>query len=393
MGLVPILEMSGLAGTRSVFRLRRLSVLSSNGDPICAVSNSNKKWRCHRTTFEARSMRTFSGIQPTGQLHLGNYLGAVQPWVQSVQANEDRLSHLFCIVDLHAITMPQNPSELRRNTLEMSASLLGCGLDPEKCVLFLQSGVGSLHTELCWLLTCLSTVQQMGRMTTYKEKSANMKEIPLGLYLYPLLQAADILLYKGTHVPVGEDNLLNVELSRRVAKLFNNRYCKGKENHPIFPIPRAVLVDSTTARVKSLRSPDKKMSKSDPNPRGCVYITDTDDVIVDKVRKSVTDCQSEVTFDPESRPGVSNLVSIHAAVTGATEDEIVRDASSLDTGQYKVRVSEALVEHLRPLRERITYYLDHRDHLDKVFKAGNETATEIAQETMLQARKAVGFIS
>merc|ERR1719309_494689 len=141
-------------------------------------------------------------------------------------------------------------------------------------------------------------------MTTYKEKSANMKEIPLGLYLYPLLQAADILLYKGTHVPVGEDNLLNVELSRRVAKLFNNRYCPKKE--PLFPIPKAVLVEST-ARVKSLRSPEKKMSKSDPNPRGCIYITDPPDVVADKVRKSVTDCRSEVTFDPETRPGVSNL--------------------------------------------------------------------------------------
>merc|ERR1719419_2118298 len=261
--------MSGLA-TRSLLRGWLLSggALPRNGDPSCEVAKFSKS---SPSAVDARSMRTFSGIQPTGQLHLGNYLGAVQPWVKSVQANEDRLSHLFCIVDLHAITMPQIPSDLRRNTLEMSASLLGCGLDPDKCVLFLQSGVGSLHTELCWLLTCLSTVQQMGRMSTYKEKSANMKEIPLGLYLYPLLQAADILLYKGTHVPVGEDNLLNVELSRRVAKLFNYRYCPKKE--PLFPIPKAVLVEST-ARVKSLRSPEKKMSKSDPNPRGCIYITD-----------------------------------------------------------------------------------------------------------------------
>jgi len=345
---------------------------------------------CHVTiSAQARLMRTFSGIQPTGQLHLGNYLGAVQPWVQSVQKNEDRLSHLFCIVDLHAITLPQDPDVLRHNLTEMSASLLGCGLDAEKCVLFQQSAAGGYHTELCWILTCLSTVQQMQRMSTYKEKSANMKEIPLGLYLYPLLQAADILLYKGTHVPVGEDNLQNVELSRRVAKTFNNRYF-GRKKSPLFPIPQAVLVEST-ARVKSLRQPDKKMSKSDPNPKGCIYVTDSPDEITMKIKKAVTDLTSEVTYDPETRPGVSNLVSIHAAVTGTSESEIVKEVQGIDTGNYKSRVSEAVVEHLRPLRESINYYMENKDHLEKVIGAGNETAITIAQETMSEAKKAVGF--
>jgi len=339
-------------------------------------------------------MRTFSGIQPTGAVHLGNYLGAIQSWAKTVEATEqkDRLQNLFCIVDLHAITLKQEPEQLRRNIVEMSASLLACGLDPTKCVLFQQSAV-THHAELCWLLTCLSTLQGMQGMSTYKDKSANLNEVPLGLFMYPLLQAADILLYKGTHVPVGEDNLQNVELSRKVAKLFNNRFCVSKGEPALFPVPQAVLVEST-ARVKSLRHPEKKMSKSDRDGgKSCVYVHDTDDEIRKKVRKAVTDTRSEVTFDPEERPGVSNLVSIHAAASGKPVEVIVKEAEGLDTGKYKSVVADALCEKIGPIRRQITDYLNNKDHLEKVIEAGNESAREIAHETMAQAKKYVGLTS
>ena len=334
-------------------------------------------------------MRTFSGIQPTGAVHLGNYLGAIQSWSKTVQAStpDHRLDNFFCIVDLHAITIHQNPSELKSNIMEMAASLLACGLDPKRCVLFQQSSVPE-HTQLCWLLTCLSTVQGMAGMSTYKDKSANMKEIPLGLYMYPLLQAADILLYKGTHVPVGEDNLQNVELSRKVARLFNNRFSRQK---PTFPVPKAVLVEAS-ARVKSLRQPTKKMSKSDTDSKSCIYLNDSPDDILAKLKKAMTDSTSEITYDPETRPGVSNLVAIHSAVTGQSPEEIVGQSTSLDTGQYKLKLADILIEHLKPIREQFDYYLDHKDHLKSVIQAGDDTAKEIAEQTWIEAKSAVGFI-
>ena len=219
-----------------------------------------------------------------------------------------------------------------------------------------------------------------------------MKETPLGLYLYPVLQAADILLYKGQKVPVGEDNLQNIELSRRLARSFNNRYCK---ENPIFPIPTPVLVSSDTddgaARIRSLRDPTKKMSKSDPDTKSCIYINDHPKVILEKCKKAVTDFTSEVTYDPANRPGVANLISIHSALTGMSPKEICSDCKSLVTGKYKVHLAQLLIEHLTPIREQSEYLINNKDRLDSMLKLGEDAAKGIAEKTMKEVSNLVGL--
>ena len=220
-----------------------------------------------------------------------------------------------------------------------------------------------------------------------------MKETPLGLYLYPVLQAADILLYKGKKVPVGEDNLQNIELSRRIARSFNNRYCK--QTDPIFPIPTPVLVggdtDEGAARVKSLRDPSKKMSKSDPDSKSCIYINDTPKDILEKCKKALTDFTSEVTYDPANRPGVANLINIHSALTGISPEDICIDSKGIETSKYKVHLAELLIEHLTPIREHSEYLINNKDHLESVLKIGEDTAKNIARQTMKEVANAVGL--
>lgn len=267
--------------------------------------------------------KIFSGIQPTGDLHIGNYLGAVKRWVELQDTNNDMT---LCIVDLHSITVPQVPSELRENSLRLCASLLACGIDPEKSTLFLQSNVKE-HTELSWILGCITTMARLTHLPQYKEKSASMKEIPLGLYLYPVLQAADIMLYKATHVPVGEDQAQHLQLAMSLAKVFNHRFGKT------FPLCKPIIADDSSARIKSLRDPTKKMSKSDPDKKSCIMITDRPEVIKEKVKKAVTDCTSAVTFEPESRPGVANLLTMHSMVSGSVPEEICEEVDMIDTGK------------------------------------------------------------
>ena len=221
-----------------------------------------------------------------------------------------------------------------------------------------------------------------------------MKEIPLGLYLYPVLQAADILLYKGTRVPVGEDNLQNVELSRRLARSFNNKFCKEKT--PIFPIPEPILVGEENtgdgaARIRSLRDPTKKMSKSDSDRKSCIYINDTTKDILEKCKKAVTDSTSELTYDPIGRPAVSNLISIHSALTGMSPSEICLDCKGLDTGKYKLYLAQILTEHFTPIREHSEYLINNKDHLESVLKLGEDAARNIAAETMGEVSKLVGL--
>lgn len=250
------------------------------------------------------------------------------------------------------------------------------------------------HTQLCWVLSCLSTTQALSRLSQYKDKSQNMKEVPLGLYLYPVLQAADILLYKGTRVPVGEDNLQNVELSRRLARSFNNKFCQ-KENC-IFPIPTPILVggensDEGAARIRSLRDPTKKMSKSDPDQKSCIYINDAPNVILEKCKKAVTDFTSEITYDPITRPGVSNLISIHSALTGLTPEEICIDCKNLNTGKYKDYLAQIIIEHLAPIREHSDYLMNNKDDLECVLRSGEDAASKIAAKTMNDVMKLVGL--
>ena len=336
----------------------------------------------------AHKCRTFSGIQPTGTLHLGNYFGAVQQWVTDVESNTNqrRDEQLFSIVDLHALTMPQNPELLRDNIFTMTASLFGCGLNPEKAIVFQQSHVLE-HTQLCWLLGCLGTVSTLTRLSQYKEKSRTLKEVPLGLLTYPVLQAADILLYRATRVPVGEDNLQNLETCRQLASKFNSTY-----KVDLFPQPETVLVkDEASRRIRSLKDPTKKMSKSDINQKSCLYILDDPDTIRLKIRRALTDFTSEVTYDPDNRPGVSNLLCIHSRITGQDAQTICEEVRGKDTGEYKLLLAEVVIEHFKPIRERTNYLLENKDHLQAVLEKGSQSAREIAQVTLQKAYEAVGI--
>uniref|UniRef100_A0A182P6W8 Tryptophan--tRNA ligase, mitochondrial n=1 Tax=Anopheles epiroticus TaxID=199890 RepID=A0A182P6W8_9DIPT len=322
--------------------------------------------------------KVFSGVQPTGALHIGNYLGAVKRWVELQEAGEDVT---YCIVDLHSMTIPPEPDTLRHNTLQMTATLLACGIDPARATLFLQSAVPQ-HAELSWILGCLTTMARLTHLPQYKEKSANMKEIPLGLYLYPVLQAADIMLYKATHVPVGEDQIQQLQLAQSLARAFNNKYGRT------FPFCETLVNDGS--RLKSLRDPTKKMSKSDPDPKSCIMLIDTPDVVLEKVKKSVTDFKSEVTFDAKERPGVSNLITIHSLVSGKSVEEICKEAEGKNTGQYKLLVAEALIEHLRPIRERMERYTRDVGYLAGVIEEGSERARSIAEQTIDEVKEKIG---
>lgn len=337
--------------------------------------------------------RTFSGIQPTGALHLGNYLGAVKRWVEQVK-NKDksvpRNNDMFCVVDQHAITMPQEPSILRDNIRIMTASLLACGLDPDRCILFQQSSVPH-HSELCWILATLCSVPRLGQLTQYKEKAARLKEIPLGLFIYPVLQAADILLYRASSVPVGEDNLQNLQIAQYLAHKFNRTFCQPAT--PIFPRPEAILPDNTTARLKSLRSPEHKMSKSDQDPLACIFLSDTQDQLVKKVKSCVTDSTRELYFEPVERPGVSNLITIHSQLTGQTEVEVSQylQQNNVNKVQFKAMVTDSLIAHLTPIREEMIRLLDDQHYMDSVLSDGRDSAIELADETLVKVRELIGW--
>lgn len=265
-----------------------------------------------------------SGIQPTGVVHLGNYLGAIQRWCD-IQNTGENVSYF--LADLHSITLPQDPTELRHNILQMTATLLACGIDPHKSTLFLQSSVKQ-HTELGWIFSCLTTMARLAHLPQYKEKSAKVKEIPLGLFVYPVLQAADILMYKATHVPVGEDQVQQLQLAQHLANVFNFRFGET------FPICHGVIADDPSSRIKSLRDPTKKMSKSDADPKSRIMLTDTPDQLLEKVKKALTDFKSAVTYDPIERPGVANLLIIHSLMSnGRSVQELCDEAKGMDTGK------------------------------------------------------------
>ncbi|XP_020032518.2 tryptophan--tRNA ligase, mitochondrial isoform X3 [Castor canadensis] len=325
--------------------------------------------------------RIFSGIQPTGIPHLGNYLGAIESWVR-LQDECDTV--LYSIVDLHSITIPQDPTVLRQSILDMTAALLACGINPRKSILFQQSQV-SEHAQLSWILTCMVRLPRLQHLHQWKAKSAKQQsDGTVGLLTYPVLQAADILTYKSTHVPVGEDQVQHMELVQDLAQGFNKKYGK------FFPVPKSIL--TPMKKVKSLRDPSVKMSKSDPDKLATIRVTDSPEDIVHKFRKAVTDCTSEVTYEPSRRAGVSNLVAIHAAVTGVPVEDVVRSSTGLDTARYKLKVANAVIEKFAPIRSEIEKLKRDRDYLEKVLRVGSAKAKEIAYPVLQEVKKLVGIL-
>ncbi|XP_075449044.1 tryptophan--tRNA ligase, mitochondrial isoform X2 [Ascaphus truei] len=324
--------------------------------------------------------RVFSGIQPTGIPHLGNYLGALQRWAQ---LQEEYGCVLYSIVDLHSLTVPQDPAVLREGVLDMAACLLACGIHPDTSCVFQQSQVRE-HVELGWILGCLTSMPRLRHLPQWKVKSQIQKnEGSVGLFTYPVLQAADILLYKATHVPVGEDQVQHLELTQDAARNFNSRY-----GH-FFPIPSAIT--GSSKKIRSLRDPSVKMSKSDPQKLATVRLTDSPEEIVMKFRKAVTDFTSEVTYDPQGRPGVSNLVGIHSALTGLAPEDIVRQSRGLETAQYKLAVAEVVVEKLTPVREEIQRLRGDAGYLRGVLDRGAVKARELAAPVYDDVCRLVGL--
>ncbi len=323
--------------------------------------------------------RVFSGVQPSGDLHLGNYLGAFRNWV----ADQHEHDALFCVVDLHALTLDHDPTLLAARTLETAANLLAVGLDPSVCTLFVQSHVPE-HPRLTWLLECTATFGELRRMTQFKEKGGEHETVRAGLLTYPVLMAADILLYDAERVPVGDDQRQHLELTRDVAARFNNRYGKT------FVVPDAA-VPKVAARVMDLQDPLRKMSKSTSSPLGTVLVLDSPEEIDRKVRKAVTDTETEVRYDPVAKPGVSNLLELLAAATGATPAELAPRYGNY--GQLKADVAEALAELLRPVRERLERLQSERGYVESVLAQGAAKARAIAGPTLDRAMRAVGLLA
>ena len=334
--------------------------------------------------------RTFSGIQPTGTLHLGNYLGAVRRWVDQSRREQAQDRLLYCVVDQHAITLPQAPDTLRQNIRLMTASLLACGLDTKNCILFQQSTVRE-HSELCWVLGTLCTVPRLAQLTQYKDKAAKLPEIPLGLFIYPVLQAADILLYRASDVPVGEDNLQNLQIAQHLSHRFNSQFCS--KTKPLFPRPEATLPDPNCARLRSLRSPQSKMSKSDPDPLSCIYLTDPPEVLEKKIKSSVTDSIKELNYDPVERIGVANLITIYAELSEQTPEQVEKylQDNQMNKVLFKKELSDLLIEKLSPIQRELSRLMSDPQHIDSVISEGKDRATEIASVTMEQVKQLIGY--
>ncbi|XP_033112719.1 tryptophan--tRNA ligase, mitochondrial-like isoform X3 [Anneissia japonica] len=326
-------------------------------------------------------MCIFSGIQPTGVPHIGNYLGAIQQW-SHLQGHGNEV--IYSIVDLHSIALPQDPKELRESILRMAAVLIACGIDPDRSILFQQSAVKE-HTQLAWVLGCRTTLAKLNSFTQWKAKvGSDKKKACVGLFTYPVLQSADILLYKSTHVPVGDDQKQHLEMAQEVARIFNNNYGE------FFPIPKAIYGD--VPKVKSLRDPSIKMSKSDSQALSRIELLDSHDEIRTKFKKAVTDFTSEVTFEPDSRPGVSNMLIIHSAVSGKTIPDICNEAKGLETAEYKFVVADAVNEFVKPIRDKVTLLLNEKQYLRDILQDGAEKAREIAERNYDDVKQLVGFI-
>lgn len=323
-----------------------------------------------------------SGVQPSGDLHLGNYLGAIKNWV----AQAEEFDCFYFMADMHTITVRQNPADLRRRTQEQLALYIACGLDPKRDTLFIQSHVHQ-HAELGWILNCYTMFGELSRMTQFKDKSArNAENINGGLFTYPSLMAADILLYQPDFVPVGEDQKQHVELTRNIVQRFNSVYGE------VLKVPEP-YIPKVGARIMSLNAPESKMSKS--MPEGCVFLMEKPEDILRKFKRAVTDSDTErcVRYAPDVKPGVANLMTIYSAMTGKSFDEIEAEFEGQGYGAFKPRVGEAVVEILRPIQEEARRILADKSYLESVYRAGAERAGYVAEKTLRKVYKKIGFLA
>ncbi|MCP2309907.1 MULTISPECIES: tryptophan--tRNA ligase [Kitasatospora] len=328
-------------------------------------------------------LRVLSGIQPTsGSFHLGNYLGAVRQWVDLQEANDA----FYMVVDLHAITVPQDPAVLRENTRISAAQLLGAGLDPERCTLFVQSHVPE-HAQLGWVMNCLTGFGEASRMTQFKDKSSKQgaEGTTVGLFTYPILQIADILLYQADAVPVGEDQRQHVELTRDLAERFNSRYA------PTFTVPKPYILKET-AKIQDLQDPAIKMSKSASSPKGLVSLLDEPKVSAKKFKSAVTDTGTVVSYDEEEKPGVSNLLRIHSALSGQSVEQLVAHFEGKMYGALKTELAELFTAWVEPFQARTREFLDDPAELDRVLGLGAEKARAVASETLSTVYDRIGFL-
>ena len=329
--------------------------------------------------MEHEKKTIFSATQPSGRITLGNYLGALRNWV----ALQDDYNAIYCVADEHAITVRQDPAALRRQSLELYAQFIACGLDPEKSIIFIQSHVPQ-HAELAWVLNCYTMFGELSRMTQFKDKSASHADnVNAGLFTYPSLMAADILLYQADLVPVGEDQRQHVEITRNIAQRFNGIY------GDVFTMPEA-YIPKVAARVMSLSEPEKKMSKSSPNENSFVLVMDKPEAIMRKFKRAITDSEGGIYRSPE-KPGVTNLIEIYSAVTGMTPEAVENEFNGKGYGVYKPAVGEAVVEALRPIREETERLLGDKGYLETLYRQGAEKAAALANRTLRKVHKKVGF--
>ncbi|MDE7265581.1 MAG: tryptophan--tRNA ligase [Clostridia bacterium] len=330
--------------------------------------------------MEESKKTLYSAVQPTNSLTIGNYIGAIKNWVNL----QNDYNCFYAIANMHAITVRQNPAELRRNTLALLALYIACGVDPEKCTLYLQSHVPA-HAELCWVLNSYTYVGEMERMTQFKDKSLKHADnINMGLMDYPVLMAADILLYQADVVPVGLDQRQHLEIARDIAQRFNNAYT------PTFTVPEGIYM-KVGAKINDLLDPAKKMSKSSENINGSIFLSDDRDTVMRKFKRAVTDSDTRVKYDPENKAGVSNLLTIYSVFTGKSFEQAEKDFENSGYGEFKTAVGEAVADKLAPIQSEQAKLLADKAYLDGVLKSGAERAAYTANKTLAKVYKKIGF--
>ncbi|KAF9924431.1 hypothetical protein FBU30_005585 [Linnemannia zychae] len=386
---------SFLSKKLAVTRLQSMRTCQSVGARYLSTQSSTSSAKTPSSKPKEKPI-IFSGIQPTGQPHLGNYLGAISNWVNlQQQAHLDQETLIFSIVDLHAITMPQNPKRLREDRFNMAATLLACGIDPKKCILFEQSKV-SAHAELAWILNCMTPVGWLARMTQWKSKLGVTKGaqsledvgatqgLQLGLFAYPVLMAADILIYRATKIPVGEDQIQHLELARDICTTFNKTVGKS-----YLPLPRPIITE--TKRVMSLRDPTNKMSKSDISDQTRINLVDPPELISQKIKRAVTDQIRGISYSRQERPALANLIEIYAAMKRCSIDQVVQEHQDSNNAVFKEALAQIMIEALKPIQDELTRLKNEPGYVQTVLDDGARRADEIARPNLEQIQRLVGL--